>query len=73
MSDSSVFAKPAVVDLLTWRADAVRELRRGSPRDESLDVLPFTRLVPDALAEGADREQPLQHLDLAMERVFVLG
>ena len=51
------------------RTDAVAELRVGVLRDVSLDLLPVLIVAADALAVAADRQQPVQLLDVDQRRL----
>jgi len=55
-----------VMCLLAGRTEAVRELRVRSLRNVFLQPLPFAGVVPDALAERADRKQSFERLDVAI-------
>ena len=54
----------SVVSPAAIRTERVAELRLGSIADVSLKLEPPAALVPDPLAEAADREHALEHLDL---------
>src|SRR5436190_12016429 len=57
---------------VTRRADAVAELRVGVLGDVLFDLLPVLVVAADPLAVAADRQEPVQRLDVG-QRLLQLG